>query len=79
MVKLAQKHHLYPRARLLLLAVQPCRKHLGVVDDEEVAGGAVLQDVAEVLVFYCLRVAVQHHHAGVFALFGRIVCYKVLW
>ena len=70
---LAQQQKFHKAARALLLAVQPCRQHAGIVEHEKVTGPQERPQVIEMMMGYRARIPVHGHHAGGIAGLGRVL------
>ena len=70
LVEFAQQEHFDPCAGLLLISVEACGEHLGVVEHEDVVLVEEVEDILEHAVLYLARLAVEHHHAALVAV-GR--------
>lgn len=55
------------------MAKDPGGDHLGIVDDQHIGRRKVIHDVGDLPVLDPPRAAMQHHHAGQLAPFGRVL------
>ena len=71
------KDHVDLGAGLFLAAIHARRKHLGIIDNEDILVVKILHDITEVSVFKLSGVAVNHHHSAFFSFFTGMLSDQV--
>jgi hypothetical protein len=77
-VQFAQEENFNFGPSFLFVAIEPRRKHFGIVNHQRVAVVEITQQVREHFVFDLLRLAV-HYHQACFTAFCRILGNQTFW